>query len=248
MRGISFVVIIQPDRIFTNLIDQNPVVIVDKSFLNKNCHDRESLRQGKTGIWLWHLPYGTMEEEIKDFLVKKLSEDELTSLEIVPLYRNKKATLIGYRLTLPERLHKDAVDKVNQSKSNQSFWPFGWRGRAIRGFNPGQTTKKDFQLCPKLVVVWFTNNQDQENISEFLKDNFINIVNIEVKQNNLRFPSFYIEVKPEDYKKILDRSMWLNMKNAKSVEITFERDRTGRQTKDKHPLFRIKVDIDDLLS
>ena len=114
----------------------------------------------------------------------------------------------------------------------------------IRSDRPGNTINNyDFQLSPTTIVVSFTAHQEQLAISEFLKEKSIEIIKIERKPN---FPSFKIEVRPEDYQKVLrtrlDESLWLNFPAAKSVEVKFEKDRQGREKKTEPPLFRITVE------
>ena len=57
---------------------------MDRSFLNENCQNRENLRPIRDKVYLWHLPLGTTEENIKEFLESKLSEDEMKSVDIPP--------------------------------------------------------------------------------------------------------------------------------------------------------------------
>ena len=80
------------------------------------------------------------------------------------------------------------------------------------------------------------------DISKFLKNQLksIEIIDIERKPD---FPLFKIEVRPEDYLKVLDESLWLNFPAAKTVEVKFEKDRLRAKNIDEVPLFRIKVEI-----
>ena len=238
LRGISFVVVIQPMQTFTVQLDKNPSVIVDRTFLNENCQKKETLRQAKNFVWLWHLPLGTDETEIKQFLETKMSEEQMESVEITKLSRWE--TPIGFRLNLPQEHHEAATGKI----SNNHFWPLGWRGRAIRSDKPGNTINNyDFQLSPTRIVVWFTANQEKSAISEFLKEKSFEIIDMERKPD---FPHFEIEVRPEDYQKVLDENLWSNFPTAKSVEVKFGKDRSagsGTRNINEPPLFRIKVEI-----
>ena len=239
LRGISFVVVIQPRPTFTDQLEKNPSVIVDRTFLNEICQNRETLKRGRIWVWLWHLPLGTDETDIKQFLKTKLPEDQMESVDITRLYRWE--TPIGFRLTLPQELHEAATDGI----SHTHFWPLGWRGRAIRiSSRPGNTNSNyDFQLSPTTIVVWFTAQQDQLAISQFLNRKSIEIINIERKPD---FPYFKIEVRPEDYQTVLNESLWRNFPAAKSVEVNFGKDRSagsGPKNLNEPSLFRIKVEI-----
>ena len=229
LRGISFVVVIQPRPTFTDQLEKNPSVIVDRTFL----------KRGRIWVWLWHLPLGTDETDIKQFLKTKLPEDQMESVDITRLYRWE--TPIGFRLTLPQELHEAATDGI----SHTHFWPLGWRGRAIRiSSRPGNTNSNyDFQLSPTRIVVWFTANQEKSAISEFLKEKSFEIIDMERKPD---LPHFEIEVRPEDYQRVLDENLWSNFPTAKSVEVKFGKDRSagsGPRNINEPPLFRIKVEI-----
>ena len=108
MRGISLAIFIQKLHFMDNqiLTDASDSISVDKEYLPEHLKDKSVNKK----IWLWHLPFGVSESDIKDhFLQTGFWKSDMNINKLYDRYEKKFA---GYEIDCPEGFNlKKYVDE-----------------------------------------------------------------------------------------------------------------------------------------
>merc|ERR1712179_872707 len=177
-------------------IEANPNVLVDKQFLSTDLQKEVTLRPKSAEVWLWHLPYGTSEEDIRQHLKKQ--EQEQNVHQISKLWSEE--SFIGYRLILDRSVLQKFIHSSNH------FWPPGWGARHL-GFNPEhQKPQKKSNMCPDEFNL--IGAQAAEDVFNFAAENGFCLR--EVSQDCRTSRDFYwiVKVKKEDYVTLIQPEFW----------------------------------------
>lgn len=192
MRAISQVISIQNFFKLEKTIDMNPQIIVDKT-LTENFHQTKRMLRRKTAlIWLWHLPSGTYERDIKEHVDNKSNGCHL--LEITKLEHENR--FIGYKLKIDMRFDDSFMD--------QSFWSAGW---IARRYNANIHGIEQSQMAPTDIKLYWARNE--EEIRNYTGETGVTVIEVtELQHKDYQVYRWKVRVHEDDYKKIIDPQFW----------------------------------------
>ena len=196
LRAISQVIIIRNYNQMDKYIDANPNVIVDKQFLSTDLQKVVTLRPKSSAVWLWHLPYGTTEEDIRQHLKKQ--EQEQNVHEISKLF--SEDSFNGYRLILDRSILQKFIHSSNH------FWPPGWGARRL-GFHPTQQKpQKKSNMCPDKFNLMGAKAAD--DIVGFVEKSGFSLCAVSPDCRTSRDSHWIVKVEKEDYVKLIQPEFW----------------------------------------
>ena len=129
MRANTFVVFIQKREFIYPFINVDKSIDLDKTFLPENVKRNDwSITPQNNKLWLYHFPFGTTEEDIRNHMKKKGVDD--SQIHIEPMSHKKEFVgyIIEHRASIPGTHFKD-LDFV---RSDTDFWPPGWSKKRFR--------------------------------------------------------------------------------------------------------------------
>ena len=197
MRAISQIIYIQQHKRLDRWIDMNPKLIVDRRYLPDGQQKTKSLFQKEPEIWLWHLPYGTTEEDIKEHIRRKGHECHLVELAKLEI----EDEFIGYKLTVDIEVLNIFFDSSNP------YWPPGWgaiRYKKRMAIQKAATLPKSNMAPQGLRLLDAPSEQD---IVNYAKEKGVFILEAKPKESN-KIGDWILHVKKEDYKTLVQHEFW----------------------------------------
>ena len=119
--------------------------------------------------WLYHLPFGITEQDIKDYLIQKKSIAEL-DIEITQIVF--EGLPAGFKIKVPMKYLTEMDTK------NQTYWPPGWISKQYRNENQVYSDSKincrnfSQDLAPTTVKITKNNGKllSEKDFTEYAKE------------------------------------------------------------------------------
>ena len=223
LRCTSFLIFVQNDKELIKEIVRNSDIKIDKHFLN----DKDKFQfenSSKTEIWLWHLPFGTCDDDIKNHVEE--NHPTCSSLKIEKMLQEN--VHIGFKLTVPAENYFKLLD--------EEFWPPGWRARSYKAnlFKPYLTLKKsdtkmEYNMEPDTIFIGIDNRESitEDDVRIYAKKKSIKAAKVEKMiepYKNTQYISFIVKVDTLDYRSVIKKSFWSGMKGFDRVRIFSKND------------------------
>ena len=174
MRANSFVVFIQKRELLYPFINVDKSISLDKTFLQENTkRNNWSITLQNNQLWLWHIPFGTTEADIRNHLEKKDVDNSKIFIESM----SHKGEFVGFMIELREDIPGTHFKGHDFVRSDSDFWPPGWSKKRLRNRNQleNEALIRSFKFSVEptwiCVVIHKDSPLKEQDVTEYLKVN-----------------------------------------------------------------------------
>ena len=176
MRANSFVVFIQKINDVDYQIIKSQDIVLDRTFLPKKFHNEENISRPSNKVWLWHIPHGVKEKDVREYLNEK--KVDTSTLEIKKLFYPPKISemksekgliseedetrqFVGYSI---EVLTSSHIKFMDLGVGVRHFWPPGWCSKAYYDSNDiiGDKGTRNFEFSTEPTWIKISINSDSK--------------------------------------------------------------------------------------
>ena len=152
MRANSFVVFIQKREHIYPFINVDQSIDLDRRFLPENVQRNDwSITKQTYQLWLWQIPFGTTEEDIRNHMKKK--GVDVSQIHIEPM--SHKEEFVGFVIELKEDIPGTHFKDLNFVRPDKDFWPPGWSKKRFRNKNVLDNEAKNRCFKFSIEPTWF---------------------------------------------------------------------------------------------
>ena len=187
MRANSFVVfILKTNDVDFSIINRSDIILDRKFLPEKNQKGR--LRKQSNTVWLWQIPHGVLEENVREYLNEK--HLDTTGIRIEKLFyspihpkgtcevaEDPKEQFVGFSI---EVLLSSSIRLEDIGFQEGNFWPPGWCSKVYQGASAIIHDKRhrnfEFSIEPTWLKVSINRNSGLSisDIKEFVNSKVIN--------------------------------------------------------------------------
>ena len=191
MRANSRVVFILKTNGMDYRIVKRSDIVLDRTFLPKKVQMGKLRRQSNT-VWLWQIPHGVLEENVRDHLYEKSLDS--TEIRIEKLFyppmnpkmsceeaKNLEVQFVGFSI---EVLLSSAIRFEDIGFQERNFWPPGWCSKVYKGgasaiIHDKRHRNFEFSIEPTWLKVSINRKSGLSisDIKEFVKSKVISLLN-----------------------------------------------------------------------